>query len=125
MASSAWAGGTDDGVVLIALPFSLNTTARPRLAHLRLSTTRDLGYRERTNAHRGTLGLDQAVSAHQLRHAFASNVLDAGGGVDAAQELLGHATLSATQVYARPDSARLRAAVDLVPSPREQAGSHR
>jgi site-specific recombinase XerD len=70
-------------------------------------------------------GLDQAVSAHQLRHAFASNVLDAGGGVDATQELLGHATLSATQVYAHPDSARLRAAVDLVPSPREQAGSHR
>jgi site-specific recombinase XerD len=70
-------------------------------------------------------GLDRAVSAHQLRHAFASNVLDAGGGVDATQELLGHATLSATQVYAHPDSARLRAAVDLVPSPREQAGSHR
>jgi site-specific recombinase XerD len=70
-------------------------------------------------------GLDQAVSPHQLRHAFASNVLDAGAGVDVAQELLGHATLSATQVYAHPDAARLRAAVDLVPSPREQAGAER
>jgi len=70
-------------------------------------------------------GLGQGVSAHQLRHAFASNVLDAGAGVDVAQELLGHATLSATQVYVHPDSARLRAAVDLVPSPREQAGTSR
>ena len=70
-------------------------------------------------------GLDQGVSAHQLRHAFASNVLDAGAGVDVAQELLGHATLSATQVYTHPDSTRLRAAVDAVPSPREQAGTDR
>ncbi|MFN2496442.1 MAG: tyrosine-type recombinase/integrase [Pseudonocardiaceae bacterium] len=70
-------------------------------------------------------GLDQAVSAHQPRHAFASHVLDAGGGVEVAQELLGHATLSATQVYSHPDSARLRAAVDAVPSPREQAGATR
>jgi site-specific recombinase XerD len=70
-------------------------------------------------------GLDRAVSAHQLRHAFASNVLDAGGGVDVAQELLGHACLSATQVYAHPDSARLRAAVDLVASPRERVGTTR
>jgi integrase/recombinase XerD len=67
-------------------------------------------------------GLERAVSAHQLRHAFASNVLDAGGGVDVAQELLGHASLASTQVYAHPDLARLRAAVDAVPSPREQAG---
>jgi site-specific recombinase XerD len=65
-------------------------------------------------------GLEQAVSPHQLRHAFASNVLDAGAGVDVAQELLGHASLASTQVYAHPDTARLRAAVDAVPSPREQ-----
>lgn len=70
-------------------------------------------------------GLERAVSAHQLRHAFASNVLDAGGGVDVAQELLGHATLSATQIYAHPESTRLRAAVDMVPSPRERAGATR
>jgi site-specific recombinase XerD len=70
-------------------------------------------------------GLEQAVSAHTLRHAFASNLLDAGGGVDVAQELLGHATLSATGVYVHPDAARLRAAVDAVPSPREQPGGPR
>jgi site-specific recombinase XerD len=70
-------------------------------------------------------GLEQAVSAHQLRHAFASNVLDAGAGVDVAQELLGHVSLSSTQVYVHPDTARLRAAVDAVPSPREQSGVRR
>jgi site-specific recombinase XerD len=57
-----------------------------------------------------------------MRHAFASNVLDAGGAIDEAQELLGHALVSSTQVYTHPDPARLRAAVDAVPSPRELAG---
>jgi site-specific recombinase XerD len=67
-------------------------------------------------------GLDEPPTPHQLRHAFASNVLDAGGAIDEAQELLGHASLSSTQVYCHPDPARLRAAVDAVPSPRELAG---
>ncbi len=67
-------------------------------------------------------GVVPALRPHQLRHAFASNVLDAGGAIDEAQELLGHASASSTQVYAHPDPARLRAAVDAVPSPRELAG---
>ena len=67
-------------------------------------------------------GLQHAPTPHQMRHAFASNVLDAGGAIDEAQELLGHALVSSTQVYAHPDPARLRAAVDAVPSPRELAG---
>jgi site-specific recombinase XerD len=55
---------------------------------------------------------------HQMRHAFASNVLDAGGSVEEAQDLLGHASVTSTQVYAHPDPSRLRAAVDAVPGPR-------
>jgi site-specific recombinase XerD len=55
---------------------------------------------------------------HQMRHAFASNVLDAGGSLEEAQDLLGHATIASTQVYAHPDPSRLRAAVDAVPGPR-------
>jgi site-specific recombinase XerD len=66
-----------------------------------------------------------AVHPHQMRHAFASNVLDAGGTLDEVQDLLGHASISSTQVYAHPDPARLRAAVDAVPSPREMAGGRR
>ena len=67
-------------------------------------------------------GLEQAVTPHQLRHACGSNLLDAGGTLDEAQDILGHASASSTQVYLHPDPARLRAAVDAVPSPREHAG---
>jgi site-specific recombinase XerD len=66
-----------------------------------------------------------AVHPHQMRHAFASNVLDAGGTLDEVQDLLGHASISSTQIYTHPDPARLRAAVDAVPSPRETAGGNR
>jgi len=70
-------------------------------------------------------GLARVVTPHQLRHAFGSNLADAGGGLDEIQELLGHASLSSTKIYMHPDPGRLRAAVDLVPSPREQAGAAR
>jgi integrase/recombinase XerD len=70
-------------------------------------------------------GLDEAVTAHQLRHACGSNLLDAGGALDEAQDILGHASPSSTQVYLHPDPARLRAAVDRVPSPRVQAEATR
>ena len=63
-------------------------------------------------------GLGEAVVPHTLRHAFASNVLDAGGALDEVQQLLGHASPSSTQVYAHPARQRLRQAVDRVPSPR-------
>ena len=66
-------------------------------------------------------GIDPPPRPHQLRHAFASNVLDAGGALEEAQDLLGHASITSTQVYAHPDPARLRAAVDAVPSPRDLA----
>jgi site-specific recombinase XerD len=62
-----------------------------------------------------------ALHPHQMRHAFASNVLDAGGTLEEAQDLLGHASVTSTQVYAHPDPSRLRAAVDAVPSPRVRA----
>jgi integrase/recombinase XerD len=66
-----------------------------------------------------------AVHPHQMRHAFASNVLDAGGALDEVQDLLGHVSISSTQVYVHPDPSRLRAAVDAVPSPRDAAGEKR
>lgn len=65
-------------------------------------------------------GLIRPIHPHALRHAFASNVLDAGGALDEVQELLGHASITSTQVYAHPDPGRLRAAVERVGSPRAQ-----
>jgi integrase/recombinase XerD len=66
-------------------------------------------------------GIDRRVAPHALRHAFASNVLDAGGALDEVQDLLGHASIGSTQVYAHPAAERLRQAVDRVPSPRLHA----
>lgn len=69
--------------------------------------------------------LDEPVRPHQLRHAFGSNVSDAGNGIDVVADLLGHMSIVSSQVYVHPDPGRLRAAVDMVPSPREQAGADR
>jgi len=66
-------------------------------------------------------GLDRPIRPHQLRHACGSNIADAGGGIDVVADLLGHASVSSSKVYLHPDPGRLRAAVDAVPSPREQA----
>ena len=68
-------------------------------------------------------GLGRMATPHQMRHAFASNLVDAGGSVDELQELLGHASMTSSEVYMHPDPSRLRAAVDRVPTPREQAGT--
>jgi integrase len=70
-------------------------------------------------------GLDRPVRAHQLRHACGSNIADAGAGIDVVADLLGHGSVSSSQVYLHPDRSRLRAAVDAVPSPREQVGAGR
>jgi integrase/recombinase XerD len=67
-------------------------------------------------------GLDRPVRPHQLRHAFGSNLADAGGGLDEIAELLGHGSIRSSQVYLHPDPARLREAVERVPSPRELTG---
>jgi integrase/recombinase XerD len=63
--------------------------------------------------------LDRQITPHMFRHAFGSNLADAGGTLDEIQELLGHASLTSSEVYMHPDPARLRAAVYRVPSPRQ------
>ena len=70
-------------------------------------------------------GLDTPVRPHQLRHAFGSNAVDAGAGIDVVADLMGHASIASSQVYMHPDSTRLRAAVDAVPSPRELGAVNR
>src|SRR5882757_2722897 len=88
-----------DGVVEDTL--FLSKTGRP------LGTS-DVRRRLRTWTRK--VGVGEGSSPHSLRHSFATHLLDGGADLRSIQEMLGHASVSSTQIYTRVESARLRSA---------------
>ncbi|WP_076593211.1 tyrosine recombinase XerC [Herminiimonas arsenitoxidans] len=66
----------------------------------------------RLKAHAQAIGLPTDVHPHVLRHSFASHVLQSSGDLRAVQEMLGHASISATQIYTSLDFQRLAQVYD-------------
>jgi integrase/recombinase XerC len=84
----------------------------------RLSTR---SVRRKVSKYLDQVGLDPSISPHTLRHSFATHLLDNGADLRSVQELLGHQSLSTTQVYTHLTTKRMRKSYDQS-HPRAEAG---
>ena len=57
-------------------------------------------------------GIDKAISPHTFRHSFATHLLEGGASIRQVQEMLGHESITTTEIYTHLDNSRLRETVD-------------
>ncbi|MBW7859071.1 MAG: tyrosine-type recombinase/integrase [Leptonema sp. (in: Bacteria)] len=68
----------------------------------------DRGAREILNLHKKQTGLQKRLYPHRFRHTFATDLLNAGADIRQVQEMLGHSSLSTTQIYTSVSKERLK-----------------
>ncbi len=92
----------------LAVRLFLKPSTEALFINARGAPMRDRSVRYRMNQMRKRVGLSRSISPHRFRHTFATDLLNAGADIRAVQEMLGHASLSTTQIYTAVTKERLR-----------------
>ncbi len=123
-ALSGWLGPAGRQAVLAVRPAMARADADALFVSVRGRRMSRQAVWEVVHRHAVAAGLGHKVTPHVLRHSFATHLLDHGADVRVVQELLGHASITTTQLYTKVSQERLQAAYQQAhPRARRAAGS--